>query len=547
VKQAPTNCVPAADDAAPAVAEVAALRQSLSLAEEALRASEARFRLLFENNPAPIYVYDRETLAILAVNDAALRHYGYSRQEFLNLTLRDLALPEEITTFLEKLAQIPGTPAPGNSGVWRHRKKNGLLGEVEITSQSIMMVGRPAWLSLAQDVTERLSLEAQLRQSQKMESVGQLAGGIAHDFNNLLTVINGHSGLLLADTTLNPKAADRVREISEAARRAADLTRQLLAFSRKQELHPQVVDLNEVVNNVMKMLRRILGEDIALDWSFAPNLPPVKADLGMIEQVLLNLAVNSRDAMPRGGRLRIATSSLMIDAGYVHLNPEAAPGRAVCLTFADTGCGIAPEHLPRIFEPFFTTKGIERGTGLGLATVYGIIKQHQGWIKVNSRLNEGTTFEIFLPASTQRPGETPLPTAPPQVIGGTETLLVVEDEAPLRKLIQHILESYGYKVLEAANGNAALEIWQDQRRKIDLLFCDLVLPDGMSGPELAQLLQRSKPGLKVIFTSGYDTERVSREFVLSQGARFIQKPFHARKLAEAVHDCLNPPSAPGAK
>jgi two-component system cell cycle sensor histidine kinase/response regulator CckA len=511
-------------------------------AEEALKASEAQFRLLFENNPSPIYVYDKESLAFLAANEAALRHYGYSREEFLALTLRDIALAEEVPAFLDQLNQLSQTTEnaiPGNSGIWRHRKKSGLLGEVEITSHALAMAGRPAWLSLGIDVTERLSLEAQLRQSQKMESVGQLAGGIAHDFNNLLTVINGHTGLLMAGEPLSPKVLDRVREISEAARRAAELTRQLLAFSRKQELHPQVVDLNEVVNNVTKMLRRILGEDIALESNFAPNLPPVKADLGMIEQVLLNLAVNSRDAMPRGGRLNITTSSAMIDAAYVQHNPEAVPGRAVCLGFGDTGSGISPENLPRIFEPFFTTKELDRGTGLGLATVYGIVKQHQGWIKVASKLNEGTTFQIFLPACNQRPGEAILSAPTLRVIGGTETILVVEDEAPLRKLIQHILESYGYKVLEAANGNAALEVWQDHRSKIDLLLSDLILPDGMSGPELAQLLQKSKPALKVIFTSGYDTQKLAKDYTLAPGTNFIQKPFHARKLAETVHDCLS--------
>ncbi len=507
-------------------------------AEDAVQGSEARFQLLFENNPNPIIIYDKTTLAFLSANEAALRHYGYAREEFLTKSLHELALPEEIPTFVDRLSKIDSTPVPGNSGVWRHRKKNGLLGEVEITSQSIVLAGKPAWLSLALDVTERLSLEAQLRQSQKMESVGQLAGGIAHDFNNLLTVINGHTSLLLMQPGLDPKAAERVREISEASRRAADLTRQLLAFSRKQELHPQVVDLNEVVNNITKMLRRILGEDILLDVNFSPNVPPVKADLGMLEQVLLNLAVNSRDAMPKGGQLRIGTSSLMIDAGYVKQNPEASPGRAVCLSFADTGCGIPPEHLSRIFEPFFTTKELDRGTGLGLATVYGIIKQHQGWIKVSSRLNEGTTFDIFLPASNQKPGEVTMSSAAPRVIGGTETILVVEDETPLRKLIQHILESYGYKVIEASTGVAALEAWELHSRKIDLLLSDLILPDGMSGQELAELLQKSKSGLKVVFMSGYDTQKLAKDHMLPTAATFLQKPFHARKLAETVYDCL---------
>ncbi len=388
------------------------------------------------------------------------------------------------------------------------------------------------------DVTERLSLEAQLRQSQKMESVGQLAGGIAHDFNNLLTVITGHAGILLAREQLSPQIAEPLKEISEAARRAAELTRQLLTFSRKQVLQTQFVDLNEAVSNIGKMLRRILGEDITLDLNFSPALPAVKADLGMLEQVLLNLAVNSRDAMSRGGRLSIQTSSILIDEARARQNPEASPGRYVCLTFADTGSGISPENLPRIFEPFFTTKGIERGTGLGLATVYGIIKQHQGWIQVESRTGQGTKFEIFLPASTEKSAALAMTPTEQRVIGGTETLLVVEDEAPLLKLIHHILESHGYKVMGCSAGKAALELWEQHRKKIDLLFTDMVLPDGMTGPELAEILQASKPGLKVIYTSGYGTEKVAGNYDLHDGVNFIQKPFHARKLAELVHDCL---------
>jgi CheY-like chemotaxis protein len=301
----------------------------------------------------------------------------------------------------------------------------------------------------------------------------------------------------------------------------------------------QVVDLNEVVNNIGKMLRRILGEDIALEVNFSPSLPSVKADLGMIEQILLNLAVNSRDAMPAGGKLRIDTSSVMIDETQAQHNPEASTGRFVCLTFADTGCGISPENLTRIFEPFFTTKELGRGTGLGLATVYGIIKQHQGWIQVTSQLGEGTTFQIFLPASAEKSGPLTMASGEQRVIGGTETILVVEDELPLLKLIHHILESHGYKVLECANGKEALENWEQHRKKIDLLFTDMILPDGMGGPELAEILQGSKPTLKVIYTSGYDTQKLATTVPLKEGVNFIQKPFHARKLVETVYDCLN--------
>jgi two-component system cell cycle sensor histidine kinase/response regulator CckA len=506
------------------------LEQSISM----IKASENEYRLLFESNPTPIYTYDQETLAFLAVNEAAVRHYGYTKDEFLKMTLRDIALPEEIPAFLDKLAQW--TPDAAYAGIWRHRTKSGKFTLMEITSHALGT--QKQWLSLAADVTERLNLETQLRQSQKMESVGQLAGGIAHDFNNLLTVINGHVGLIMAGGKLGARAVESIKEISEAGKRASALTRQLMTFSRKQEFVPQPVDLNGIVNNITKMLRRILGEDVALQVDFAPGLPTIKADLGMIDQVLLNLAVNSRDAMPRGGQLRITTASVTIDNAGARHNPESAPGKFVRLDFSDTGCGIAPENVGRIFEPFFTTKELGRGTGLGLATVYGIVKQHHGWIEVTSRMGEGTAFHIFFPACAEKTGVLAAARGEPKVMGGTETILVVEDEAPLLKLIHHILESYGYKVLDSSNGKSALEIWERHKAKIDLLLTDMILPDGMAGPELAKILQTAKPALKVLYTSGYNIERLAKEFLPGERVNFVQKPFHARKLAEVVHACL---------
>lgn len=507
------------------------LEQSISL----IKASENQYRLLFESNPTPIYTFDQVTLAFLAVNEAAVAHYGYSKEEFGAITLRDITLPEELPAYLDKLAKWK--PGAAYSGLWRHRTKSGKITEMEITSHPLG--AQKQWLALALDVTERLNLEAQLRQSQKMESVGQLAGGIAHDFNNLLTVINGHIGLIQTGPPLDPQAAESVKEIAEAGKRAGELTRQLMTFSRKQELVLQAVDLNAVVNNITKMLGRILGEDVALHVDFAPGLPPIKADVGMIEQILLNLAVNSRDAMPRGGQLHIATASVVLDAAGARQNPEASPGRFVRLNFRDSGCGIPPENLVRIFEPFFTTKELDRGTGLGLATVYGIVKQHHGWIEVSSRVEEGTAFSIYFPASSEKSGALLNTSVEPTVMGGTETILVVEDEVPLLKLMHHILESFGYKVLDSTNGKDALEIWEKHKTKIDLLLTDSILPDGMAGPELGRILQTAKPSLKVLYTSGYDTERLAKEFRPGTKINFIQKPFHARKLAEAVHECLN--------
>lgn len=509
----------------------------LALSLSLIQASENQYRLLFESNPEPIFTYDDTTLAFVSVNEAAVRHYGYSKEEFLTLTLRDLARPEDLPAFLDKLAQ--DGPGAGNSGVWRHRTKNSKFIEMEITSHHIQ--AQKIFLSLAIDVSERLSLEAQLRQSQKMESIGQLAGGIAHDFNNLLTVVNGHASLLQAGEKLTLRGVDSLKEIIEAGKRASALTRQLMTFSRKQEFHPQVVDLKEVVSQIIRMLRRILGEDVALHVDFSPELPSIVADLGMIEQVLLNLAVNSRDAMPRGGRLTIQTSAVVIDSTAAQQNPEAAPGRFVCLSFSDTGCGIAPEHLGRIFEPFFTTKQLDRGTGLGLATVYGIVKQHQGWITVQSKLGQGTTFQIYLPASNARGGALQMTPTEQKVIGGNETLLVVEDEEPLLKLMQHILESHGYKVLGCSNGRQALGLWREHAKEIDLLLTDLILPDGMAGTKLAQVLQKVEPRLKVLYTSGYNAERLAKEFPPGTHVNLVQKPFHARRLAEMVFDTLNDP------
>ena len=499
-----------------------------------LAALQEQYRLLFDNSPIPIYTYDQTSLAFLAVNEAAVKLYGYGRDEFLKMTLADLAQPQDLPAFREKLSTLSGHA--GNAGVWRHRIRSGSSIEVELTSHALSIGARQAWLSVVLDVTERSKLEAQFRQAQKMESVGQLASGIAHDFNNLLTVISGHAGMLMAGPPLDGKAGDSLREISEATKRASDLTRQLMTFSRKQELHLQVADLNEVVNNVGKMLRRILGEDVSLNLDFAPGLPSIKADLGMVEQVLMNLAVNSRDAMPKGGKLVISTSVITIDDAEARLNPEASPGQFVCLSFSDTGSGIKPEDLNRIFEPFFTTKEKGRGTGLGLATVYGIVKQHQGWIHVNSQLNRGTTFQVHLPAWHEKSAPTSLPTGEQRVIGGTETILLVEDEEPLLRLMHHILESFGYKVLDSGTGKEALTVWEQHKKRIDLLLSDLVLPDGMEGPELAKILKAEKPGLKIVFTSGYNAERA--DLSACPGAAFIQKPFHVRKLAEIVFDTL---------
>ena len=392
-----------------------------------------------------------------------------------------------------------------------------------------------------EDITQRLSLEAQLRQSQKMESVGQLAAGVAHDFNNMLTIIQGHAGMLMAKSSMPAELQDSAQAVYFAAERAASLTRQLLMFSRKNVMQPMPLDLREVVAHLSKMLQRLLGEDIALQVSAPPYISLVQGDTGMVEQILMNLAVNARDAMARGGTLSISTSTGQIDEAYAQAQPEARPGLFVCLQVTDTGCGMDQATMRRIFEPFFTTKEVGKGTGLGLATVYGIVKQHGGWIEVASEVGKGTSFNVFFPAMgapvigmQAEPAE-----AITEVRGGKETILVVEDEPVLRDLAQVILQECGYEVLEAGTGSEALRVWETHRGHVDLLLTDMVMPDGMSGMELAQRLRDTHPDLKIIFASGYSMEELDTGFVRQGHALFLQKPYTHVSLPKAVRECLD--------
>jgi signal transduction histidine kinase/ActR/RegA family two-component response regulator len=391
-----------------------------------------------------------------------------------------------------------------------------------------------------EDITDRLNLEAQLLQSQKMESIGQLAAGVAHDFNNMLTVIQGHSGMLLSKTNLPSELLDSVQAIYFAAERAAALTRQLLMFSRRNVMRSEPLDLRKAVGELSKMLGRLLGETITLEFSPPPELPLVQADRGMIEQVIMNLAVNSRDAMPKGGTLTISTSPVELNDAYVQTHPEARLGAFVCLRVSDTGFGMDSATMARIFEPFFTTKAVGKGTGLGLATVYGIVKQHDGWLEVISEPGHGTTFNVFFPASSE-----PVEASTAEVVvaaavqGGNETILVVEDEPVLRDMAHLILEDCGYQVLEAGTGAEALQVWERHPGRIDLVVTDVVMPGGMSGRELAVKLMARKPQLKIVFTSGYNVDETNTDFFRRGGAMFLQKPYTRPHLAKAVRDCLD--------
>jgi PAS domain S-box-containing protein len=394
----------------------------------------------------------------------------------------------------------------------------------------------------ASEVTERLNLEQQLRQSQKMQSVGQLAAGVAHDFNNVLTIIQGHCELVAMGEKLTKSGLESLDQVRMAADRAAKLTQQLLTFGRKQFMQIESLDLNEVIQRVTQMLRRVLGENVSLRTNLAPRLPAVEADATMMEQVIMNLSVNARDAMPGGGSLTIGTVPVMVSRAYVERNPEAREGTFICLSVSDNGTGIEPDKLSKLFEPFFTTKEVGKGTGLGLATVYGIVKQHQGWIEVESEVGKGSVFKVYLPGSVKTVQTRNGKTIPQKVRGGNETVLLVEDEAGVLTLARGILKSYGYEVLEARSGVEALRLWAQHDTRIDLLLTDIVMPEGMSGLDLARKLRGEKHDLKVLYSSGYSIEVAGQDFGLTEGMAFLKKPYQPSALAFKVRECLDLPA-----
>ena len=390
------------------------------------------------------------------------------------------------------------------------------------------------------DITEQRKLEAQLRQAQKMEAFGQIAGGVAHDFNNLLAVIQLHVGMLKAETNLSLEQFDLAAGIENAAQRGANLTRQLLLFSRQQNMQRRKLKVKDAVENISKMLQRTLGEQIQLQSRFSEENLIIHADPGMIDQILLNLAVNARDAMPKGGQIIIEASAVEFDDVTARQFDQGRPGSFVCLAITDTGCGIPPEILPRIFEPFFTTKEVGKGTGLGLATVFGIVQQHKGWISIDTEVNRGTTFRVYLPNPTNTPDTTFLRSSLETERGGHETILLVEDEMALRTSMRTALSRLGYRVLEASTGGHALELWQEHRDAIRLLLTDLVMPGGITGKDLAERLLKEDPQLKVVYTSGYSAEIADKDLNLEEGVNFLAKPFVLQKLAQIIRKRLDP-------
>jgi two-component system cell cycle sensor histidine kinase/response regulator CckA len=630
--------------------------------EEALRISEAKHRLLFENSPLPMWVFDEENLEFLAVNEAACQGYGYTREEFLSMTIEEIRPSEDVEKLREHISHL--TPDLRNSGIWRHLRRDGSILEVEIVSHPLAFSDRRAQMVLAIDVTERrlterriqerttylnalvenspialLALDSghriqmanpafvrlfgyspeellgrdpdglicpedpklrneaggftnqclsgrsiratttrrrkdgalidvelygvplleggrligvyalyqdlteqkrlseQLRQAQKMEAVGRLAGGVAHDFNNLLTVILGTSDMLLERAVYPHPMEEELREIRSAGERAARLTRQLLAFSRSQVLRPEVLDLNVLLGNAKRMLSRLIGEDIEMKTNLDTALWSVRADPGQIEQVIMNLAVNARDAMPKGGKLTFETRNFRLGAALAHLHRDMAPGEYVEITVLDTGIGMDETTRSRLFEPFFTTKAVGMGTGLGLSTSYGVIKQSGGYIWAESKVGSGTVFRIYLPRIDgepeaiveRRPAKTVLPRS--------ESILLVEDEPEVRTFIERVLRGQGYQIFTASRPSEALTIASRADTQFDLLVTDVIMPE-MDGRELARRLLSDRPTLPVIYLSGYSADAIGRHGVLDPGTAFLEKPFRPDTLVEKVREAL---------
>lgn len=506
-------------------------------AEARLQAEKLFSDTLVGSLPGLVFLF-REDGRILRWNRHLEAGFEFSHEEVGRMTPFDFIVPEERELARRRIGEaLSGRTVQAELTVL---SKSGRRIPFFFTASRLELEGETCILGVGLDISERRSLEEQFRQAQKMEAIGRLSGGVAHDFNNLLTVISGNIALLQEDSGLSESMRWNLQEVAQAARRAANLTRQLLTFSRQQNIQLTALDLNAVVGDMARMLSRILGEDIAVRYKYARDILPVTADAGMLEQVLLNLAVNARDAMPEGGELVIETAMLPATQPRP---AEAATGPCVRFSVSDTGSGIPPELLPRIFDPFFTTKDVGKGTGLGLATVYGIVQQHRGWVEVTSKVGEGTTFHVYLPRGDQVAAR-PVETAAPVIMAkGNEMVLLVEDEPAVRMLVHTVLDQAGYRVLEAGSGAEALKFWQEHRGEIRLLLTDYVMPDGMSGRQLAERLLGDEPQLRVIFTSGYSAEIAGAGFDLKEGVNFLSKPFELAKLVSAVRGSLDRPQS----
>jgi len=506
-------------------------RESL---EEELLKSEERYRAVVDQSRDNIFLVDCETYTIIEANPALHRSLGYEIGEITGRNMLDVVAHDraDIEGHAERLRQTGALYL----GPRQYRRKDGALLDVEVSVNVISHGGRELYCVVSRDITERSRLEEKLRQSQKMEAIGKLAGGVAHDFNNMLCVIDGHAEMLLAQMDEHHAAWSDLLEISKAATRASDLTRQLLAFSRKQVVQERELDLNQNVQSMENLLRRLIGEDIELQVDLDPAIGMLLADPGQIEQVVMNLVVNARDAMPAGGTVLVRTSDVLDGADLFPATGEIRGGRWLEMEVTDTGCGMDRETRDHLFEPFFTTK--RQGTGLGLATVYGIVQQAGGTIEVYSRLGEGSTFRIQLPCLEAEESVDEVSVDPSPDQAGNETILVVEDEPQTRNLVVQILTQAGYHVLEAADAEQALSLSADELTKVDLLLTDVVMP-GVSGPQLASHLVQVYPGWKVLYMSGYAGEEIARHGLEGADSPLLPKPFKPTDLTEQIRRLLD--------
>ena len=497
--------------------------------EKALRESETQYRFLFADNPQPMWLFDLRSLRFLAVNQAALRHYGMSYDEFMALSAQELVPANAVAAFLQDVAR-PCSRVESR-GLWQHYRKDLSLIEVELSAVDLKFAGCPARLVVAHDVTQRRLDEVESLRKQNAETIGRLAGGFAHHFNNILTIIDGQANLLLRNPQ-DAKTAEQLGQITSAANRAAALTRQLVAAAGRQSLRPEPVDLKSVIENQTQTLRRLVGDRIVIQKILGANLPRVLAEARVIEQTLINLILNARDAIPTSGTIQIDTSFVRLNAVQAKRHPDAKPGDFVRLGVRDTGCGIAPEVQARLFEPFFTTHDIGKGPGLGLASIYGSVRQLSGWVEFKTEVGTGTEFLVFFPCA---PGSA----APAQehshttIVAKRGTVLLLEPDDRARGVARYILNREGYHVIEADSGNIAELLWEGQATKVDLALIEVNLP-GITGPELVERLRQTRPDLQVVYMATPGPEGEASASGSLKDSVFVAKPYTSDKLLEAL-------------
>jgi PAS domain S-box-containing protein len=510
----------------------------LEKANHELSRSEERFAKAFHTSPVAMAIQALPDRRFVDVNKRMTALVGRRREELIGNSAQGLCIWNAPQVVNEWFAALRRNEIVQDQET-QVRHQSGNLHQVLVSLSLVTLAGLPHALLVVQDVTERTVLERQLHQAQKMEAIGQLAAGVAHDFNNILTVINGHAGIIKNQLQCGRPPTESADRITKAADRAAGLIRQLLMFSRRQVMQFRHLDLNECINNSLAMVNRLLGEHIRIKFSPDESLPSVHADPTMMEQVIMNLAVNARDAMPNGGEVGIVTAVVPVQREPTPMDPEARHGQFVRLTFSDNGCGMDTSILNRIFEPFFTTKGVGKGTGLGLSTVFGIVRQHRGWLEVNSKPNQGSAFHLYFPACSQAAEKSAPAADTALLLRGRETVLVAEDEDALRDMVTLVLTAQGYKVLAAASGAEAMKLYEQANRPIDVLLTDMVMPGGILGGDLAERLRRINPQLKVIYTSGYSPGMAGKDISLLAGRDFLPKPYSIGKLAQFVREVLD--------